>query len=143
VEVSLFDKQVLVSIDGETIMEPWSFEAPAESQPPRIPVRFGARGLNLKVSQLKLYRDVYYTDTRAHHAVNRPYELSDDDYFVLGDNSPVSHDSRRWEKPEVHRSLLIGKPFLVHLPSKPGSLRFGNREVHLRIPDWERIRFLK
>lgn len=143
VEVSLFDKQVLVAIDRETLMDPWPFELPSGGQPPRIPIRFGARGLDIKVSQLKVFRDVYYTDARARHAVNRPYELSDEEYFVLGDNSPVSHDSRRWEKPGVHRSLLIGKPFLVHLPSKPGRLRFGNHEMQLRIPDWERIRFLK
>ena len=143
IEVSLFDRQVLVVIDGQTVMDPWPFELPSGVQAPRIPVRFGARGLDIKVSQLKLYRDVFYTDSRAHHAVNRPYELKEDEYFVLGDNSPVSHDSRRWESPGVNRSLLIGKPFLVHLPSKPGSLRIGNHEMHLRIPDWERIRFLR
>jgi hypothetical protein len=111
--------------------------------PPRIPVRFGARGLTARVGRLKLFRDVYYTESRSRHAVNHPYELNDDEYFVLGDNSPVSHDSRRWDKPVVQRSLLIGKPFLVHLPSKPGNLRLGKREMQLRIPDWERIRFLK
>lgn len=143
VEVSLFDKQVIVAIDGRPLMDPWPFEFLSSGQPPRIPIRFGARGLNVKVNQLKLFRDVFYTDSRSRHAVNRPYELNEDEFFVLGDNSPVSHDSRRWDSPGVHRSLLIGKPFLVHLPSKPGNLRFGNYEMQLRIPDWERIRFLK
>jgi hypothetical protein len=86
---------------------------------------------------------VYYTETRSRHAVNRPLELNNDEFFVMGDNSPVSHDSRRWDSPGVNRSLLIGKPFLVHLPSKPGKLRIGDREIHLRIPDFERIRFLR
>lgn len=143
VEVSLFDKQVLVAIDGQPLMDPWPFELPSGCQPPRIPIRFGARGVNINVSHLKLFRDVFYTDTRSRHAVNRPYELNEEEYFVLGDNSPVSHDSRRWENPGVHQSLLIGKPFLVHLPSKPGRLRIGKHEMQLRIPDWERIRFLK
>ncbi len=143
IEVSIIDKQVVVAIDGVPIMEPWPFEFPTGVQAPRIPVRFGARGLDIKISQLKLYRDVYYTDSRTRHAVNRPYELRDDEFFVMGDNSPVSHDSRRWDAPGVSRSLLIGKPFLVHLPSKPGKLRIGNYEMHLRMPDWERIRFLR
>jgi signal peptidase I len=141
-EVSLFDKQVIVAIDGKPLFSPWPFEMPTAVQPPRVPVRFGARGLDVNVSQLQLYRDVYYTDTRSRHAVNRPYELKADEFFVLGDNSPVSHDSRRWDNPVVSRSHLIGKPFLVHLPSKPGTLRIGSREMHLRLPDWQRIRFL-
>ncbi len=143
IEVSLFDKQLLIAIDGKPLMDPWPFELPADVQPPRIPIRFGARGVDIKVSQLKLYRDIYYTDSRSRHAVNRPYELHDDEFFVLGDNSPVSHDSRRWDKPCVNRSHLIGKPFLVHLPSKPANLHIGNQEIHLRMPDWERIRFLR
>jgi len=143
VEVSIFDQQVVVAIDGKPVFAPWPFEVQEDAAPSRHPVRFGARGVNIKVSHLKLYRDIYYTDTRSRHAVSRPHELGDDEYFVLGDNSPVSHDSRRWEKPAVQRALLIGKPFLVHLPSKPGTLRVGNQEMHLRIPDWERIRFLR
>lgn len=143
IECSLFDKQVIVAVDGKPLFAPWKFEFPAGVQPPRIPVRFGARGLDATVSQINLFRDVYYTDTRGRHAVSRPYELNADEFFVLGDNSPVSHDSRRWDNPVVNRSLLIGKPFLVHLPSKPGVLRVGTREMHLRLPDWNRIRFLR
>ena len=142
-EFSLFDKQVIVAFNGQPLFSPWDFECPGGIAAPRIPVRFGARGLDVTVSQIKLYRDVYYTDTRGRHAVSRPFELKDNEFFVLGDNSPVSHDSRRWENPVVRRSLLVGKPFLVHLPSMPGTLRVGSRELHLRLPDWQRIRFLR
>ena len=143
VEVSLFDKQVIVAVNGQPLMEPWPFETPLGTPAPRSAVRFGARGLDARVDQLKLYRDVYYTSSRARNGVNRPHPLGDDDFFMLGDNSPVSHDSRRWDEAPVHRSLLLGKPFLVHLPSKPGRLRVGDREMHLRLPDMERVRFLK
>jgi signal peptidase I len=143
VEVSLFDKQVSVAANGQSLLEPWPFETPSGTPAPHSAVRFGARGLDVRVDQLKLYRDVYYTSSRARHGVNRPYKLGDDDFFMLGDNSPVSHDSRRWDEAPVHRSLLLGKPFLVHLPSKPGRLRIGDREMHLRLPDMERVRFLK
>ena len=134
---------MIVAIDGKPLFPPWKFDSPPGAQPPRVPVRFGARGLDATVSQIDLYRDVYYTETRGRHAVNRPLELKANEFFVLGDNSPVSHDSRRWDNPVVNRSHLIGKPFLVHLPSKPGILRFGKREMHLRLPDWKRIRFLR
>jgi len=89
-----------------------------------------------------LYRDVYYTSARGRNGVQRPYQLGDDELFVLGDNSPVSHDSRRWPDGAVPMKLLVGKPFLVHLPSKPGRLRLGPCDVQLRLPDWERLRLL-
>ena len=143
VEVSLFDKQVSVAVNGQSVLEPLPFETPAGTPAPHSAVRFGARGLDVRVDRLKLYRDVYYTSSRARHGVNRPHQLGDDDFFMLGDNSPLSHDSRRWDEAPVHRSLLLGKPFLVHLPSKPGRLRIGDQEMHLRMPDTERIRFLK
>ena len=143
IEFSIIDKQVLVAINGKPVMAPWLFELVDSVPAPRIPARFGVRGLDIRVSDLKLYRDIYYTESRSRHGIGRPYELHDDELFVLGDNSPVSHDSRRWERPVVHTSYLIGKPFLVHLPSKPGNLRVGKREMHLRMPDFERMRFLR
>ncbi|MEZ5950240.1 MAG: S26 family signal peptidase [Planctomycetaceae bacterium] len=59
----------------------------------------------------------------------RTYRLGPDEYFVLGDNSAVSVDSRHWPEGSVTRSLLIGRPVLLHLPSR----RAGNYP-------WGRIR---
>jgi signal peptidase I len=143
IEVSLFDQQLLVAVNGELLIDPWLYETPRGTPVPLNAIRFGGRGLDLRIDQLNVYRDVYYTSARARHGVNRPYTLGPDEFFMLGDNSPVSHDSRRWDDAPVHRSLLLGKPFLVHLPSKPGSLRIGDHEMHLRIPDTERIKFLR
>jgi hypothetical protein len=141
-EMSLFDQQVLVAWDGQPLLGPWTFSTPEGTPPPRYPARFGAQRLSATVSSLVLYRDVYYTGSRSRHGVQRPYQLGDNELFVLGDNSPVSHDSRRWADGAVPMNLLIGKPFLVHLPSKPGRVRIGNRELQLRLPDFERVKRL-
>ncbi len=143
IEMSLFDQQVLVAADGKPLLGPWTFSTPAETPVSRYPARFGARGLDLTVNNLCVYRDVYYTATRAKHAVQKPYQLDTDELFVLGDNSPVSHDSRRWADGAVKTSLLVGKPFVVHLPSKPGRLRVGSYEMQLRLPDFTRMQMLR
>lgn len=143
IEMSLFDQQVLVAVNGEPALSPWTFTTPDPTPAPRYPVRFGARGLDATVSNLVLYRDVYYTGARSRNGVQAPYQLDADELFVLGDNSPVSHDSRRWSDGAVRQSLLVGKPFVVHLPSKPGRLRVGPYEMQLRLPDLERMHFLK
>jgi hypothetical protein len=143
IEMSLFDQQVIVAVDGAPVLGPIPFRTPADSRTTRHPVRFGARGVTVDVDDIRLYRDVYYTPHLSKHGVSRPYSLGPDEFFVLGDNSPVSHDSRRWDDAPVPRTLLVGKPFLVHLPSKPGQLRVGAHEMRLRLPDVERIRLLR
>ncbi|MEX0716650.1 MAG: signal peptidase I [Planctomycetaceae bacterium] len=147
VEMSLFDRQVLVAVGDESLFEPLTLAPlPTDSEPPRAPVKFGARGLSARVTELKMFRDVHYrTDTprTARHGIEEECVLGPDEYFVLGDNSPVSADSRCWPSPAVHARLFLGKPFLVHLPSRPGRVRIGNRTAHIRVPEVSRIRYIR
>ncbi len=143
-EMSLFDRQALVTLNGRLLFEPWPIpESPGPASPSTSPVRFGARGLNVGVSAVKLFRDVFYTRGRGVNGIGEAYQLGDNEYFVLGDNSPVSLDSRSWPDGALSGRLLIGKPFLVHLPSKPGKVRFGDRHAYFRVPDFSRIRYIR
>jgi signal peptidase I len=143
-EVSLFDRQALVTLNGQLPFEPWPFpQSPGPASPSTSPVRFGARGLNVAVSEVKLFRDVFYTRGRGVNGIEEAYQLGDNEYFVLGDNSPVSLDSRSWSDGALSGRLFIGKPFLVHLPSKPGKIRFGNRHTYFRVPDFSRIQYIR
>ncbi len=65
------------------------------------PIALGVRGGALEVTDLRIYRDIYYTSSlastpRHSHGMSTAVKLGSDDYFVLGDNSPVSNDSRFW-----------------------------------------------
>lgn len=172
-ELSLFDRQVLLAVDGELILEPYPFqpaEASLASPPspdtpregrgeglppfsftdnlsPRLaptshPFAIGARELGVELSQLRIYRDVFYTrplGLRRTWGIARPYQLSGDEYFVLGDNSPFSEDSRLWTGgPGVKRNLLIGKPFVAQ-GSQP-MLDWGGG---FQIPALGWVRFLR
>ncbi|WP_197443926.1 signal peptidase I [Maioricimonas rarisocia] len=142
-QMSTMDRQILVAIDGAVVFEPVAY-AEGETPPdlPRYPVRFAARGVDLTVSGVQVFRDVYYTP-RNRLNEQTTFELHEDEFFVLGDNSPVSIDSRSWDHPAVHRSMLIGKPFLVHLPSRPGRLWWGGEDRYFRVPDLARIRYIR
>lgn len=145
VELSLMDRQALVAVNGRLVFEPW--HAPlvdhAGSTPWR-PVRFGARQLNVEVRHLRLYRDVYYTPGTGRRAADAPYHLQAGEFFALGDNSPVSRDSRSWAAGDVLKSnMFIGRPFLVHLPSQRKQVRIGSWRAEIRIPDFSRIRYIR
>ena len=152
VEMSLFDRQLLFALDGEVIfqqpLEPLALPVKngtgtAKDSASGEPVKFGVRDLHASVSDLTLYRDVYYTRGDGRHGITEPYRLGSDEYFFLGDNSPVSLDSRSWAGEIVRDNMLIGKPFLVHLPSRPGRVKLGSAEWHIRVPDWGRIRYIR
>ncbi len=169
-QVSNFDRQLTVAVNGIPCFEPLALERDPSSEnfveatvsplsgqpmePERAAIislrheqqRRWALGIvegSVRVKNLQMYRDVFYTPGRRKHGVNEGYKIPELCYFVQGDNSPVSSDSRNWTNPCVPHSTLIGKPFLVHLPSRPGVIEFGGFRWPLRIPDWGRIRYIR
>jgi len=95
---------------------------------------FGAGKLTL--SHIAIFRDIHYTRYRAgdNHTSGRatqdnPFILAEDEFFVLGDNSPNSEDSRWWDRAGkannglsyragiVPRDYLVGKALFVYWPS--------------------------
>lgn len=144
VEISLWDGQILVAVDGRLPFAPHTEPAPRRRGPtPWQPVRFAAQGLRAEVGNVQLFRDVYYTTTSGDRAQSRPLTLGPDEYFVLGDNSPISKDSRSWAAGMVlHRDLFIGKPLFVHLPSRRHRLKLGGWQTEIRIPELSRVRYI-
>ena len=146
-EMSLFDRQILCALNGNLVFEPWDLPPlPRGNSAPRRQVRLGANGIRLHVLSLQLYRDVYYTadggtDTKSWELRDQPGHA---EFFVLGDNSPVSVDSRLWSPGIVLTSqLLIGQPFVVHLPARTAQWKWGTWESRLRVPDFSRIRGIR
>ncbi|HEY2157947.1 MAG TPA: signal peptidase I [Isosphaeraceae bacterium] len=149
-EVGVIDRRLLVAIDGALAFDPIDFDGPVGAGPGRFatPISVGVPYGGVTLSDLKIYRDVYYTGAlsgglRRPAGVDAPYLLKQGEFFVLGDNSPVSNDSRFWATgPVVRRRDFLGKPFLVHLPGRLAILQVFGRTI-CRIPDPREIRYIR
>ena len=169
-EVSNFDQQVIVAINGQTCFDAFeihdvdssadALEATVAAGPgqkldaekaAQIAIKveqqrrwaLGMKGGSVRIEDLEMFRDVFYTPGRRRNAVESEFTVPSDCYFVQGDNSPVSSDSRNWLDPCVPHRLLVGRPFLVHLPSRPAVLEFGGAQRLIRVPEWSRIRYIR
>lgn len=107
-ELSNFDLKLLLTIDDRIVLRrPWPNTRAAGTS---RPVAIGAAGLTVTLSDLTLYRDIYHTGypAAASGPVASRWRLGPGEFFLLGDNAPVSADSRLWGP--VPARLIVGKP---------------------------------
>jgi signal peptidase I len=126
------------------------------------PVGVTAEAADIAVADLRVLRDIYYvaSGTQAALLGREPeepfvaYPLEADQFFMLGDNSSASKDSRAWGTPEnpihhVDRRLLVGRALVVfwpHAVPTPWNVKVAERcgwELRLPcLPNFGRMRFV-
>jgi signal peptidase I len=141
IEMAFVDRRVSLAVDGT---EYFSHDLPTDVRREDVtsPFRIGGQGVTLAVRHVRLYRDIYYR-AGDRHASHSPFPLGEGEYFLLGDNSANSDDSRSWQIPAVPERNFLGKPFLLHQPSRPSQWSVGGRKVDGQSIDWGRIRWLR
>ncbi len=138
-----------------------ALSSPGMYQPPEVWMSFEGGPVTLR--RVGLDRDVHYQPSRIRlNPVRGQIEpglgttpdstivLGPDEFFVLGDNSGASGDSRAWSTVDpwvglhfdetagvVHRELLIGKAFFVFFPAPHKNLG------PIPVPDFGRLRLLR
>jgi signal peptidase I len=120
----------------------------------------------VRMHRVGLRRDIHYRASsmspmsgsppaRATHPLTT-MQLSPDQFFVCGDNSPASLDARLWPDPDpwvakvidptpgvVPRNLMIGKAFFVYFPSLiSGPSQSSGEPSRLPVPDFGRMRWI-
>jgi signal peptidase I len=163
-ELSLFVDGRRIACDGPTAWQRSLADAlaaapvaaggePGDATPGDLsPVGVTVTAAEVRVARLRVLRDVYYiaTGSAAAMAGREPEEeslsfpLSAGQYFMLGDNSSASKDSRAWGTPtrplhHVDRHLIVGRALAIFWPHAiPASwsipVRLGGVEV--RLPSW-------
>jgi len=129
---------------------------PGEMQPSdSVPAGIAVSGTSATLRHLRILRDVYYTDAADKQLTTKIRLLDSDNddfdqFFMLGDNSPSSSDSRYWvEKSFVERRQLIGKAMYVYWPhSWPTAWSFPIRYKGFEFdfpfwPNWDRMKLIR
>ena len=118
--------------DGPDAADAWGYGEGFNRKFPTAAL-IGHRGA-FTLESVRLYRDTHYSNVANGHRGRAteetgPFKLAQDEFFVLGDNSPASHDSRFWIEPGlgngdtrystgvVPRDYLIGRAFFVYWPA--------------------------
>ena len=161
VSFAILDHQFILEVgkdrlvfDGPNDKADWGYDSDRPND--HIPsVALTARGGVFELAALKLYRDIHYTNEDYSGQVGRgsetnPFTLQEDEFFVLGDNSALSHDSRFWtdygkgngkefREGVVPRDYLIGKALFVYWP---GGYHFLPDRGFALIPNVGQMRFI-
>ena len=121
------------------------------------PVGITARGADVRVADLRVLRDVHYIFLRNTAQPTAPgdgdrsrFMLAADEYFMLGDNSAASADSRFWPSGhQVGRHLIVGRALVVFWPHAVPTgwsipLKISTWELRLPfLPNFARMRFVR
>lgn len=170
IALAVADYRAAVEIDGREVCESSDTQfgidvstARERSVHPKNPIlRISAAQVRATVAHLLIERDVFYTGdgrfpdgTPGNGVTGNPFNIGPDAYFVMGDNSPNSHDARFWRTAGPHldqavaegryrygtvpADQMIGRAFLVYLPGlEPLTARGPNL-----LPDVGRVRWIR
>lgn len=149
-EFAFVDRRVMLAIDGREVGQPLDLpQRPAARKSPDPagkrqgldrPLQLGVSGAHVVIHHLTLHRDIHYRSEEGKFGTREQYQLGANEYFVLGDNTANSQDSREWAKPGVPEHDFLGKPFLIHQPLKMGHMPVLGR---IQTVDWDRFRLLE
>lgn len=114
-EFAVVDQQAILVVNGRTWLQQ-SFSPGDATKTATItgldaehPLMIAAQHLEVQFHRMQLYRDIYWTGPfhleKKWQAKNR---LHRNEYLLVGDNVPVSQDSRHWGQ-GIMREAILGK----------------------------------
>jgi hypothetical protein len=103
IEFSSFDAQAIVAINDQHVFQKTC--EPSRSPPNKYPLEISPTASKTAIHRIQLWRDIfYYAESVSGSRLN----AGPDGYILLGDNVPVSIDSRHWQPAAINTAAIIG-----------------------------------
>jgi signal peptidase I len=121
IEMALIDRRVSLVVDGLALVQ---LDLPEAKERGGVahPFQAQADGVRATLHRFHLYRDVHYGQQGKNAVQGKSVRLGVDQYFLLGDNSPNSSDSRFWpDEGRVPGHALVGSVLLLHRAHAEGT----------------------
>ncbi len=112
-QVSNMDHQLLVSVNDQVLESIRIADFPSGGGSAELFVATPATAAESDL-RIRLWRDLYYFSGGLKESLiarQHSQATSESGYFLVGDNVPVSGDSRQWKRPSVPQSQILGRVF--------------------------------
>jgi len=106
-EFAFIDGQITLACDGTILITSLVEQDLPTAMPGERPLAIRAEHLDVTAQRLRVSRDIYFLASNGLSAPWQGPKLGADEFFLLGDNVPVSRDSRHWGP--VKRQEILGK----------------------------------
>jgi signal peptidase I len=108
------DRRLSLAVDGKTWLQADMPEAKKRQGVDR-PFQAQADGVQATLYRFQLFRDVHYGQQGNNAVRGKAVRLGANQYFMMGDNSPNSEDSRFWpDEGRVDAQSIVGSVLYVH-----------------------------
>lgn len=122
----LADRCLVLSVNREILAEvPLPDDIPGKPDQARNTVGILAKNIGGSLTRARVFRDLWYTNRgkRLVHATSSEYQIPENGYFAMGDNSDSSLDSRAWGA--LSGDNLLGRAFTIFWPALPWRWEIG------------------
>ncbi|MFH0946214.1 MAG: S26 family signal peptidase [Planctomycetota bacterium] len=108
------DNRLILLVDGVQVLDlPYEWNTEVVGLASNVPA-LGVSGGVARLREIEILRDIHYTENDCRFGVREPFEVPEGEYFLLGDNSVNSRDSRHFGS--IPKERFVGRPFLILHP---------------------------